>query len=403
MSEKRTSPLTLLIVGGMFVLALAAILVFGFAGGESKSTKRSSDNSSASSKKKEPPRDLTAGQTITREEVEEQGVELALPAAPVDTNRIAMTYKKGKTYKTKIKTSIETRGSYQDWGITTEMNMFFLGEFEFMRDIEENDGNRMVVMQEFTKLECIELFTKVDSISLNLGNVAHTVLDLAGATIDIPPGSSRVATDQLNKILASDMVKSELAKAIRDDAAQLFTEIDSLNGKKCRIVYENGKGVVSVQPIGCTLTNDEYTFIMDMAMMSDVYIMPEEECNEGDTWEIRGEDFLPIIDPSLRASLSGTLTARRGKDGGDSRKPTGIIKLERGMLEMRDRDEGMEVAARWAPRGDLEYSFSDQIITSGRLGGDLSIVSRSLDHIVFEMRNVVTPKYEITYHCEILE
>ncbi len=401
MSQKRTNSLTLLIVGGIFVLLLATILVFGLGGGESQSSGPRSGSATESQRKKDQPRDLTAGNTITRTEVEEQGVELSQPAVSVDTNRIAMTYKQGTSYRTRIKTKIETRGSYKDWGITTDMNVKFLGEFEFLRDIERNDGNQLVVLQEFTKLECIELFTQVDSISLNIGNAAHTVIDLAGSYI--PPGTSKIAVDQLNNIISSKPVKDEITKAIKDKAAQLFVEINSLNGKKCRIVHENGKGVVSVQPIECTLTQDEYAFIMDMALMSDIYLMPDVECKENDTWDIRGEDFLPILDPSMHASLTGTLTARRGKDGGVSNNPSAIIKLERGLLELRERDHETELAARWAPRGELEYSFDEQIITSGRLGGDLSIVSRSIDHVIFEMHNTITPKYEITYYCEILQ
>jgi hypothetical protein len=434
MSEKRTNPLTILIVCGVFVLALAAILVFGLGGGESRTGGSGAGSSETTKKeppkdltagqtttnaevekkgaeptqpatppKKEPPKDLTAGQTITRAEVEEQGVELAQPAAPVDTNRIAMTYKQGSAYRTRIKTGIESRGSYTDWGITTDMNIKFLGEFEFLRNIERNDGNQLVVILEFTKLESIELYTQVDSISLDLGNVAHTVLDLAGAAFDIPPGASRIATDQLNKIISSKLVRNELSKAIRDNTAQLFTWIDSLSGKKCRVVFENGKGVVSIQPIGCTLSQDEYAFVMDMAMLSDIFFMPDEECKEGDTWEIRGEDFLPIIDPSMRASLTGMVTVRRGKDVGVPQEPSAVIRLERGVLELRNRDDKTELAARWAPRGELEYSFGQQIVTSGRLVGDLSIVSRSIDHVIFEMNNTITPEYEITYHCEIIK
>lgn len=404
MSEKRTNPLTLLIVGGVFVLALAAILVFGLGSGESKTGSTSSGRSATSSgKKKEPPRDLTTGQKITREEVEEQGVELAQPAAPVDTNRISMTYKQGKTYKMKVKARIESRGSYKDWGVTTDMNMKYIGEFEFTRRIEHNDGNRLVVVHEFTKLQNISLFTEVESISISLGNAAHKILDLAGAAYDIPPGTSRIATDQLNRILSYEPVRNELSKSMRDEAAQLFAGVGSLNGKKCRLVFENGRGVTSVEPIGCTLTQDEYAFIMDSALLSDIHLMPDEECKEGENWEIRGEDFLPIIDPSMRTSLTGALTVRRGKDMGGPNTPSAIIRLERGTLELRDMDDKTSVAARWAPRGELEYSFGDQIITSGRLGGDLSIVTQSLDHIIFEMKNVVTPKYEVTYHCEVLE
>jgi hypothetical protein len=204
-------------------------------------------------------------------------------------------------------------------------------------------------------------------------------------------------------VLSYAPVKTEFAKATRDSAAKLFAEVRSMNGKKCRIVYENGVGVTSVEPIGCTLTQDEYLFIMDTAILSDIYLMPDEKCSEGDTWEIRGEDFLPILDPSLSASLTGVLTARRGRDIGGSGAPRAIIRLESGVLDLRDRDDKTEVAARWAPRGELEYSFGEQIVTSGRLNGDMSIASRSIDHVVFEMRNIVIPKYDITYHCEVLK
>jgi hypothetical protein len=57
-------------------------------------------------------------------------------------------------------------------------------------------------------------------------------------------------------------------------------------------------------------------------------------------------------------------------------------------------------AARWAPRGTLMFSFADNVFTAGELKGDLTIVERSIDHLIFEMENTVKPDYEITYSCE---
>lgn len=398
MSEKPKKSFVIIFVSGSLAVLLAVILFFFLGRG---------DSSQPETSQKTP-------QTVAR------------GSQPVDNTRIKETYIPGKTYKTVIQTSIESRGSYANWGLTWDSNTIFIGEVVFYRDIESNDGNRLVVVQDFEAVKSLKLFTQVDNISLNLGTIGRTILDevksavestvdltvagaveLAAAAQGLPPGTSAMALDFLNKLkpLPDKAVRNWVADVERDAKAKLFTEIGTLNGKKCRIVYESGVGVTGIEPIGCTLTEKEYSLIKDTAMISDIYLMKDEKSNEGDTWEIRGADLPAVLDPSISASLTGTLTAQRGKDKnvGDRENHRAVIRLRSGVLDLLNRDDKSEIAARWAPRGEFEYSFKDRIITSGRLTGDLSLVTSSLDHIIFQMKNTVTPKYEVTYHCEIVE
>jgi hypothetical protein len=142
---------------------------------------------------------------------------------------------------------------------------------------------------------------------------------------------------------------------------------------------------------------------MASSVISDAYILPNVHCKVDDTWTIYGQDLQPILDPSLRSTITGSLTARRGVDGGTADAPTAEIHLDKGVLDLHDADGKTETNAKWAPRGKMVFSFKDGIVTSGDLGGDFIIENRSTDHILFEAKMSTKPDYRITYSCEVMK
>ena len=112
--------------------------------------------------------------------------------------------------------------------------------------------------------------------------------------------------------------------------------------------------------------------------------------------------MLPIIDPSLRASVGGSVSAVRGANGGTKERPTAQIMLERGVLSLHDYDNESTTKANWAPRGEMIYDFREGVVTEAELTGEFSMERRSTNHFIFESRFSVQPKYSVTYHCEVL-
>lgn len=396
MSENKSRTLWIMVGMGLFLLLLALILVIGLGGRSGNGT----------SKKKQPPRDLTDGNTLTREGFEEQGATAATPSKPVDTSRIALTYTPGKSYRTTVDSTIKSRGSHKDWGVTSVMSSHYVASYQFIRKIEKNDGKNLVFLQEFTHAESAMIYTEVENIKIDLGwfgDAGQTMLDIASIANAFPTGWSTFGVNRLNGILNTPLIKRAFSSVAQDKNAKLFVNVEPLMGKKARIHYRNGVGVTAIEPVGCTLTGDEQDLLFAISAFSDIFVFEDVDCEIGTTWDINGVDFLPIIDPSMNASLAGRLTVKRVKDGGTKENPTAVIKLDSGVLDFKDRTPEVAVAARWAPRGEMTYSFTDNIVTLAELTGNLTMQTKSVDHIIFEMENQVKPDYFIKYTCEVLD
>jgi hypothetical protein len=110
----------------------------------------------------------------------------------------------------------------------------------------------------------------------------------------------------------------------------------------------------------------------------------------------------------MGAHTDGQLTVRRGEDveeGGNApaaAKPKAILSIESGLLKLRERHSTsssgkVRQMGSWAPTGSMVFDFGHGIVTEGKLAGSIELVEESTDHILFEMRNVVKPTYEVHY------
>ena len=407
-SRGRVSALLLVLLSGAFLIAAALIVVIGLrpSGGAEKGAGPGPSSGAATQPQeaehhKPKLAELQDGQVVTRAQAEEHGVKPVTPSKAVDTSRIAATYQAGRTYRSLLKVSVKARASNKDWGVVADTNFHYCGEAEILRHIDSNDGRTMVVTQEFKRARNLSVFTQVDGLRIELGGAAQTLLDLGGTALGADPGWTEYTIPMLNTILSNNQMLSFLSEAAKDPTAKAFAHVDSLQGKKCRVTYVNGEGVTSITPLGCSLTGDEQSMVFATCLASDAYILPDLQCKEGDTWTVQGEDLLPILDPSLRATLTGALTAQRGAEGGTPDRRTAQINLQKGILDLQDADGSTATTGRWAPRGTMTFSFADRIVTQGDLGGSLMIDRRSTNHILFEARYSVKPEYRIIYSCEI--
>lgn len=349
------------------------------------------------------PTTLPAGRTQTRAELIAEGAKPTTPSRPVDTGRIAAAYQVGKTYRTLINVSLSGRGSAKDWGIVQTANMYYVSEVEILRHIESNDGQAMVLTMEFPKARNLSINTTVEGLRLDLGPRATSLLEMGGTQVGLPLGWTSVVSQKVNDLAKHPIVKEIATSAAQDRAAKYFVFVDGVQGKKVRITYKNGVGVTAITPIGCSLSADGKMLIANMAMASDVYILPDLKCKEGDTWVVNGMDMPPMFDPSLKAVPDGQIRVERLKDQRQGDTHTAVIAIRRGIFGLRRWDADSETVGRWTPRGQMLFSFSDGIITQATLTGDFEITKRSTDHILFEARMEVRPQYKVLYSCEILK
>jgi len=221
--------------------------------------------------------------------------------------------------------------------------------------------------------------------------------------VGLPLGWTSVVVGKVNELAKHPVIRRIATSAAQDRAAKYFMFVDGLQGKKVRVAYKNGVGLTSLTPLGCNLSADGQMLITNMAMASDVYILPDLKCREGDTWVIHGVDMLPVFDPSLKAVPDGQIRVERLRDQGQGDRRAAVIAIRRGVFTLRSWEAGSETVGRWAPRGQMLFSFSDSIVTQADLTGDFEITKRSTDHILFEARMEVQPQYRMVYSCEILK
>lgn len=240
---------------------------------------------------------------------------------------------------------------------------------------------------------------------VDLSSGVNAILDVALlAQAGLPPGTSKVAIGEVNKVL-SPIGSKLLTPILQDKMAKPFIDMSSLQGKKARVVYRNGKGLETITPIECSLTSQERGWFEDLSMISDIAIMESLECQPGDKWLVPAKDFIPVIDPSLEARCTGSVTIQRDRDLGDGSNPSAVLKIAGGVIEFRDRFQGdsheIEEAARWAPEGKLVFEFDKGIVTWAKLGGSIDYTERSMNHLLFEMKHTQKPNYSVTYSAWI--
>jgi len=350
--------------------------------------------------------DLKDGQTITKRTIEDAKISTS-QTKEVDSGRLQATYTVGKTYVNLLKTTLTSKGSHKDWGIRRDETFNYGGEYQFSRHIVANDGRKMTIDLQVDRVCTLQVFTKVEGIHIMLGGAFQTVLELGSMQLGVPPGSVEVAKETLNQILNTAPAKEYCSNVISDNDAKVFAGIEGLQGKKARIVFENGHGVISITPIGCSLSEDEQVYLADLSLISDVTMMEKIDCKPGDTWKVDAQDCFPILDPSLKATTSGSVTIRRGEDLGQADNKEALLQIVGGVFQLNDiyRGERNKVgrAGSWAPKGDLVFNFGQGIVTEATLSGAVDLVEQSLDHVIFQMKHVRRPEYEITYAGWILD
>jgi len=346
---------------------------------------------------------LKAGESTTRERAEEKGLKVNKPSAPVSPARVESTYEVGKKYRSIIRFEMNGRGKAKDYAIETTSNFVYIGEMQFTRAIESNDGKKIVLTQTFDRAQNLRIATDIENIEvfkMGLGGESALLLIdwLGSATLKLKPGWSEDIRGTAQFLADTQVIKDLLSRVAERQTGQVLAYIDQIQGKSIRITYVNGEGVQKIEPLGCELSSNEQDLIFASAILSDTYVLPDTNAKVGDEWTLNASDVLPLIDPSIHAQLEGAISARRGEDQGTDPNRKAVVNLvEGGYYELRGFDKSNAYFGRWNPTGQLIFSFNDKIVTSGLLGGTFEVNSHSTDHWIFEASFSTKPRYKVIY------
>lgn len=321
------------------------------------------------------------------------------PQPPINNpDRIKEVVQAGKTYDSLLKGGFDARVEDKDWGIKALIHLAFMFEAVVHRSIESNDGKTIVEVRHFEKVGAVKVLSKVESVTIDLGRPAETIL---GPLIARLGGGGKVILLASVKPLAEKILQSVVQSSVDDANSKAFAKLDSLSGKKVRITYVDGRGVTSVEEIAGTLTEDERNFVYNTAVLSDYHALPDIKKKIGEEWSVDGIQLVNYLDPSLRGIPSGQVWLVRRPDETKDGKQYADVEIARGHVELDSSDSSTQRLGTFTPRGTLRYDIANQFVESAELGGDMVVEKVSKDHILFESRFKTQPKLKITYFCTI--
>jgi hypothetical protein len=343
-------------------------------------------------KRKEPLPAIADRQTVPRSELS------APPRSPKpidDPNRIKETLQAGKTYEVVIKGGFDARVEDQNWGIKEVVSMAYYAEMAIDRNIESNDGRKVVELRHFVAARNTKLLCNVEDVTIELGAPGKLLLTAIGY---VKPEA--VAVMVMVKPIALAILRTGRQEAAQSELTKAFAYVDGLSGKKVRITYVDGLGVESIEPVGCTLSAQERDFIFTTAVLSDCYIWDLKKA-PGERWKVDGAQLSGFIDPSLRGATEGEIGFIRDADGEENGRPYARLRIEHGTLSINTSDASMQRVGSFTPQGVLNYSLTDKIVETANLTGQLDIEEVSKNHILFVTRFRTHPTLKVQYSCKL--
>jgi hypothetical protein len=315
------------------------------------------------------------------------------PPKPVaNPDRVRQNLQPGKTYVTHSKGTLNVRATDKDWGFEGVVTINYAFEAHIDRQIESNDGSTIVELRHFRNLRSVKIACKLEDIRIDLGPVGSLLIpEIQGTSLKPVIAGLRWVGVQPEKLVGLE------------DGSKVFHKVDQLSGKKVRLTFVDGKGVTRLEPIEGKLTAAERDFHFASSLLSDSLIIPDVDIKINSLWSVDGENFANLVDPSLLAHTSGSITLKRDPDHIIQNKTCRHLTVVSGQILFEDSDPKMGQIGYFEPKGSLYFSPADQVIIQANMKGKAKLEKFSKDHLLFETRMRRLPEMELLYKCQVTD
>jgi len=380
-----TNPVAVLLAGILVALVVLIVVLV---------TQRGGGDSGPSGPAREHSEPIIAdGQTVRRSDLSHPPPS---PKPVGDPDRIKETLRPEKTYHVVLKAGFDARVEDKAWWRKEVVSLAYAAEMVIDRTIEVNDGRRIVELRHFVASRNVKLLCNVEDVSIDLGTPGVLLL---GALEYLQPGATAMVATA--KPIAETLLGYGAEAVARSEATKAVAHVDTLSGKKVRIVYVDDIGVESIVPVGCTFTAEERDFVFGTAILSDCHILPDVKIGPGTTWTVDGSELAGLLDPSLRGRSSGQVVLAREADIREGDSPHATLLIREGTVTVDSSDASTRRIGSFTPVGSLKYDLDKGFVDRAILTGRFTVEEVSTDHILFETRFKSTPTLKIDYACAI--
>ena len=340
----------------------------------------------------------------------------------------------GKTYHSRVLGKVEGQASKKDWGIRGSAYFTYIYGVESVGKILKNDGVTIIEDRHFGKVVedvIVSRYAVGFELPPTIQNGFNFLCATVGALAEIYTGAgdgfsgadagwefgevvnqavSEIKipfTDEMfSKLRDEGMLPKELDPERVKDELMMFTKAKNtriLEGKTVRIAFKDGQGITRIDPIDCTLTQQEIDVIKRTNYVMDHYIFPDQKVAPDSTWDVNGDVFSGFLDPRLHGRVGGKVTVRRVADFVEKGEPAKRLRLVNGNISFTDNSsQGQAITGQLSGiKGLCAMPDKYGVITSATMTGTMIYKNVSTDHLLFDAEMTVTPRFEISYECAV--
>ena len=341
----------------------------------------------------------------------------------------------GKTYHSRVLGKVEGRASKTDWAIRGSAYFTYIYGVESLGKIIKNDGIMIIEERTFGKVVEDVIVSRYEigfELPPAIQNGFNFLCATLGAAGEIWLGggdgtTGAVAGEEVGKVVNAIIQEIKIPftdKMFADLRTQgmlpdsldpnkvkremmMFTKLKDgkiLEGKKVRIIFRDGQGITSIEPIGCRLSKQEIDVIKLTNYVMDHYLFPDQQVSPGSNWDVNGDVFAGFLDPRLHGKVTGKVSITRISDFTDANNETAKrLRLVKGNISFTDNSsEGNAITGQLSGiKGVCSIPNKYGVVTSATMHGSMIYKNVSTDHLLFEAAMTVTPRFQITYECTV--